>query len=49
MPDFDTVRKALKALRRLAGSFRYGGLAHLYELAGDALDALDRIERPELL
>lgn len=44
--DFDTIRKALKALRRISGGMRYGGLAHLYELAGDALAALKRIEQP---
>jgi len=47
--DLATIRKALKALRRLAASFRYGGLGELYKLAGEALEALERIEKPELL
>jgi hypothetical protein len=49
MTDLATIRKALKALRRLAGSMRYGGLMELHKLAGEALEALDRIERPGLL
>jgi len=45
MLDFDIVRRALKALRRLAGQFKYGGLGELHALAGEALEALDRIEK----
>ena len=49
MHDFETIRKALKALKRLSSRFRYGGLFDVYRLACDALEALDRIEKPALL
>jgi len=48
MTDFAIIRQALKALRSLAGSFRYGGLHDLWVLAGEALEALDRVEQPLL-
>lgn len=42
------MEKALKRLRNLAYQNRYAGLMEDYKLAQDALDALERIEQPEL-
>jgi hypothetical protein len=44
MDDFQLVRQALRLARRLARHHRRGGLADLWQLAGEALAALARIE-----
>jgi hypothetical protein len=46
--DMQTIEKALKRLRTLAYQCRYGGLMDDYELAKDALAALERVQQPRL-
>jgi hypothetical protein len=46
--DMETIEKALKRLRHLAYQCRYGGLMSDYELAQDALAALERVQQPRL-
>jgi hypothetical protein len=42
--DIETVRDALKSLRRKGLASRYGGLGQTYQRAQTALEALERIE-----
>jgi hypothetical protein len=46
--DWHTVDDALRRYRNLALSFRRGGLGEDYELAKEALEALERIRNPKL-
>ena len=43
MSDWDTIESALKAARRHAHAHRRGGLADLYRLAAEALEAVERL------
>jgi len=42
--DIAIIRKALRALRSVALSYRYGGMAEEWKLADQAQEALDRVE-----
>jgi len=45
--DEELVREALKSFRRLALSFRYGGLGYQCELSRAALAAFERLVDPQ--
>lgn len=45
MTQFDCIRQALKRSRRLASSYRRGGLQDLWDLTQDALTALNLLEK----
>ena len=46
--DIDLIRAALEHARDYARGLRYGGLMVLYQECLTALDALNRVERPDL-
>lgn len=48
MSDLETIKLALLALYRLTEGMKYGGLMKQYDLAKRALEAVSRIETPEL-
>jgi len=47
--DFDIVYKALSGFREITFNHRYGGMIKQYQLAQQAIEALKRIEQPELI
>lgn len=48
MSDIEIIRAAIKTLLKLAEGMKWGGLLKEYELAKQALEALNRIEKPSL-
>jgi hypothetical protein len=48
MTNIERVRKALHDYRNLTSSFRYGGMARHYADAQLAVEAFERILKPEL-
>jgi len=44
--DEETVRNALRRLRSLALSHRYGGLGDAYKEAKEVIEAFDRLVKP---
>jgi hypothetical protein len=44
--EISKIEKALKRLRHIARQHRYGGMMEDYELAQDALSALERVRQP---
>lgn len=47
--DEELIREALKRFRRLALAHRYGGLGYEYKLSKAALEAFERMTKPEQL
>ena len=43
--DIALIREALRVLRRIGLSYRYGGMGDRYRLAQEALECLSRVER----
>jgi len=46
--EMNTLRRALERYRRIAWQHRRGGLADDYNLAQEALTALEKIRQPKL-